>query len=276
MKETDFGEAIRSGRNALGMNQAALAEAVGVSRNTVAGWETGHSRPDLRTVPKLCRALDMSLEAFFGTETQRSSEENRLLQLFRSLEAPDREAMIWQMAALADGRKRQRKVSAPDIPCGKAKALPVSLPGIVTLHRSRLGVAAGVGTALADDPGDEILLLADRMTEAADEVIAVSGDSMEPTFFDGDLVLVKHTERIRPGEIGVFLVEDEGYIKEYREDGLHSHNPDYRTMQFTGEEHVRCIGRVLGKVEEAQIPNREQLKQMEEAREGRERGSNDE
>ncbi|MCR5297269.1 MAG: helix-turn-helix domain-containing protein, partial [Clostridiales bacterium] len=42
-----YGDVIKNRRTALGMNQAALADLVGVSRNTVAGWETGHSRPDL-------------------------------------------------------------------------------------------------------------------------------------------------------------------------------------------------------------------------------------
>ena len=46
-----YGEIIRIRRKALNMNQADLASRVGVSRNTVAGWETGHSRPDLDCLP---------------------------------------------------------------------------------------------------------------------------------------------------------------------------------------------------------------------------------
>ena len=88
------------------------------------------------------------------------------------------------------------------------------------------------------------------MTEAADEIIRVNGNSMEPTFTDGDMVLVKHTSGIRPGEIGVFICNDTGYIKEYRKDGLHSHNPAYKTITFTENEAVRCIGKVLGRVKE--------------------------
>ena len=65
---------------------------------------------------------------------------------------------------------------------------------------------------------------------------------------DGDYVLVRHAESVRPGEIGVFICGDTGYIKEYRKDGLHSHNPAYATITFTGGEGVRCIGKVLGRV----------------------------
>ena len=96
-------------------------------------------------------------------------------------------------------------------------------------------------------------------------MITVSGRSMEPTFMDGDRVLVEHTDRLRPGEIGIFLVDNEGYIKEYRADGLHSHNPDYGMIPLSGEETVRCVGRVIGKLKEEQIPNEEQLDMIEEA-----------
>ncbi len=88
---------------------------------------------------------------------------------------------------------------------------------------------------------------------------------MEPTFFDADRVLVQHTKELREGEIGIFLVENEGYIKEYRKDGLHSHNPEYRTMTFHEDQTVRCLGRVIGKLKEEQIPTREQMKLIGEA-----------
>lgn len=69
---------------------------------------------------------------------------------------------------------------------------------------------------------------------------------MEPTFHDGDDLLVEHTERLSPGEIGIFIISGEGYVKEYRLDGLHSHNPKYKTIHPSEEDEVRCVGRVLG------------------------------
>ena len=257
----DYGERIRQRRTALGINQAELAVRVGVSRNTVAGWETGHSRPDLNSLPALCAALKMSLNAFFGIERKRTAEENRLAEVFFALEAGDRESILWQMEALRDRRAEARR---------REEAVP--LPKTVTLFMNELGAAAGFGAALGEAQGEKTVLLADRDTERADEIIRVCGRSMEPTFYDGDRVLVQHTREIREGEIGIFLVDNEGYIKEYRKDGLHSHNPEYRTMTFHGEQTVRCIGRVIGKLREDQIPTPEQMKRVEEAaRAGKER-----
>lgn len=49
-------EQIKRGRNALGMSQADLAEAIWVSRNTVCNWETGQTTPDIQS-PVLMSAL---------------------------------------------------------------------------------------------------------------------------------------------------------------------------------------------------------------------------
>ena len=264
----DFGAMIRARITALGMNQARLAEETGVSRNAVAGWETGHSRPDLGTVPSLCKALGISIEAFFGEEADRSEEDRRLLKFFGMLDQRDREAILWQIEALAEGRKRQTAEERPQAKktAGRIRqADEFTVPRFVTVYASDLGAAAGFGAALDEAQGEEIHLLADDETERADEVITVSGRSMEPTFMDGDRVLVEHTDRLRPGEIGIFLVDNEGYIKEYRADGLHSHNPDYGMIPLSGEETVRCVGRVIGKLKEEQIPNEEQLDMIEEA-----------
>ena len=253
-----YGDRIRQRRVALGMNQAELAQRVGVSRNTVAGWETNHSRPDLNSLPVLCATLKISLNAFFGVARRRSEEEARVLELFFSLEEGDRECLTWQMEGLKERRAAQR---------AEERRYAASAPKTVTLFMNELGAAAGFGGDLGEAQGEKVTLLADRDTERADEVIMVCGRSMEPTFYDGDRVLVQHTREIREGEIGIFLVDQEVYIKEYRKDGLHSHNPEYRTMTFREDQAVRCIGRVIGKLREDQIPTPDQMKQIEQAEE---------
>ena len=249
-----YGDVIRVRRKALGMNQADLAARVNVSRNTVAGWETGHSRPDLDTVPLLCEALRISLARFFGRESGKGAEERRMLDLFRSLGEGDREVISWQMEALRDRRSAQEADQAE------------AAPKVVRLFRNDLGAAAGFGAALGEAQGEWVTVLADRETELADEIITVCGCSMEPVYQDGDQVLVQHTGHLRFGEVGVFLVENEGYIKEYQEDGLHSFNPEYKTMTFREDQTVRCLGRVIGKLKKTQLPSGRQLRMLDDNR----------
>ena len=246
-----YGERIRRRRTALGMKQEELAARVGVSRNTVAGWETGHSRPDLNTLPALCEALHISLDAFFGLEKRKSEREKEILGKFFRLEEQDREVIEWQMEALYDRREEKLRREAAE--------------RVIRIYASDLGAAAGFGAALGEEQGEEIYLLRDERTVQADEVITVCGDSMEPTFRDGDRVLVKHTKEMRPGEIGIFLVDNEGYIKEYQRDGLHSHNPAYRVMRFRQDQAVRIVGKVIGKVTEDEIPKERLIRLAEEA-----------
>ena len=52
------------------MTQEALAEQVGVSRQTVAKWEAGESVPDLKMAGKLAAALDVTLDDLAGTPMQ--------------------------------------------------------------------------------------------------------------------------------------------------------------------------------------------------------------
>ncbi len=84
-------------------------------------------------------------------------------------------------------------------------------------------------------------------TQQANYAIGVSGDSMEPEFFDGDIVLVKKTEHIRPGEVGIFQKGNEVYIKQCTETGLHSFNSVYPDMM--PDEEIYCLGKVIGKAE---------------------------
>ena len=86
------------------------------------------------------------------------------------------------------------------------------------------------------------------LKKGADYIIKVSGDSMQPTFEGGDKVYVKKTYELNYGDIGIFQRGNELFIKEYRKDGMISHNKKYKIIKDT--EDVIIVGKVLGKVEE--------------------------
>ena len=56
-------ENILATRQAVRLTQEQLAEAVGVSRQTVAKWESGETSPDLEHAASLATALDTTLDA---------------------------------------------------------------------------------------------------------------------------------------------------------------------------------------------------------------------
>lgn len=69
--------------------------------------------------------------------------------------------------------------------------------------------------------------------------IKVVGDSMYPKIEDGDIIQVLKQDSVDSGKIAVVLVDgEEGFVKKvvYGSDWieLHSFNPAYKTMRFTG------------------------------------------
>lgn len=81
--------------------------------------------------------------------------------------------------------------------------------------------------------------------------LLVHGDSMSPDIKDGDYALVHSQDYIESGQIGVCVVDDEGFIKkiEYGEDTLTlvSINPYYPPRKFEKYDmnNVHIIGRVI-------------------------------
>lgn len=65
-----IGENLQFLRKLRGLTQEALAERVGVSRQTIAKWETGESTPDIALAGELSRVLDVSLDDLASARLQ--------------------------------------------------------------------------------------------------------------------------------------------------------------------------------------------------------------
>lgn len=109
-------------------------------------------------------------------------------------------------------------------------------------------VSAGFGDILNDyEDSETVLVPLTEESRRADFVLRVHGDSMEPEFSDGDYVLVKHQDAIDPGEIGIFALNGEGYIKKLGNNALISLNEKYPEIPVTADDVSVCFGKVLGK-----------------------------
>ncbi len=107
-------------------------------------------------------------------------------------------------------------------------------------------VSAGLGSLALDNPPSKMLDIPTYIKEyfKANYAVDMRGDSMEPTFLDGSVLLVQITDQIQPGQIGIFYVDGEFFCKELGHDELISHNKKYPPIKLT--EDSKCMGRVVG------------------------------
>ena len=77
-------------------------------------------------------------------------------------------------------------------------------------------------------------------------LVTVTGDSMEPTYYSGDTLYIKQQPEIKVGEIGLFKINGNVFVKELAEEGLKSHNPKYPEIYFHDTDAIHCYGKVLG------------------------------
>lgn len=109
-------------------------------------------------------------------------------------------------------------------------------------------VSAGLGRVPDSEPIDFI-----SIPDTSGDVVAVkvSGDSMEPTFSNGDIVVIKKNVEVNVGEVGVFFLDEydgEGVVKRLKyKNGvyvLESDNPSYEDKEIGSDIIITC-GKVV-------------------------------
>lgn len=112
------------------------------------------------------------------------------------------------------------------------------------------GASAGTGNWLSDDvPVEWMTIPKTSLTEHADFMLKVRGDSMQPKFFDNDVLLIKKSPSILEGEIGIFILNGDSYVKQMGKGELISLNPAYKPIKLAEYDDIRCAGKVIGTVD---------------------------
>lgn len=232
------GEQIKKYRNIKGMTQQDIADALGESSGRVIyNWEKGIGRPDCDKLARLCDLLEVSADELIGCKSmaQRpTATEWGTLQKYRALDEHGKEVVDYMIDS---EYKRVATLSR------KPK------PRMLKMDYYTLPASAGTGNILDSDLAEELLVPESAEAEQADFVISVSGDSMEPTYHDGDKVFVEKCDSVDIGEVGIFVVNGDVYIKELGNQCLISHNEKYKPIRIGENDSVYCCGRVISIVE---------------------------
>lgn len=109
-------------------------------------------------------------------------------------------------------------------------------------------MSAGTGQQAGDEYPENYHLIKEP-PRGTSYIAPVSGNSMEPTYQSGDKLFIHACTEIRRGQIGVFFMDGQQWIKELGDGELISHNEKYDPIPV--REDIRCQGLVLGVCDES-------------------------
>ena len=112
-------------------------------------------------------------------------------------------------------------------------------------------VSAGTGNYLFDGPVTSCIIDNSKsVPDNADFGVMISGDSMEPLFHNGEVALIHHADTLSSGDIGIFSLNNNAYIKKFSlKNGiisLISLNTDYNPIGVTANDDFKIFGKVVG------------------------------
>ena len=236
-----IGSRIKEARMALNYTQSELAEALEITTGAVANYENEVSIPKPEILYKLMNVLKCDANYLYqdmynskNNDFIITSNEQSLIKKYRSLDGYGRKAIN---NLLEVEYERCNTVIEEDTPL------------YITKPYYAVGASAGNGEYLFDDLDKTSITLPDTpLNNKADLVIAVKGHSMEPTYYDGDKLLVKKQSELNIGEIGVFIINGESFVKELGKDRLISHNKQYQDIHCSDYDNMITVGKVIGSI----------------------------
>lgn len=111
-------------------------------------------------------------------------------------------------------------------------------------------VSAGGGVFILGNEGaSKIVVSESDWDDRVDYVISISGNSMEPDYYDGDKVMVSQRIEMQHGDVGIFVINGKAYIKEYGKKELISRNPNSENIKISEYDNIVCMGKVIGRLE---------------------------
>lgn len=250
-----IGYRIKEARENQGLTQTELGKIVGVTGSAITNYENETSHPKEPIMYKLIEALKVDANYLFQDCVKLPKEANDVtlaeyehIKKYRliSTQSPDGASVVDTVLdreyAIAE-KLREQKEQLEKVQRMNIEVSEELIPLRLWAYYGKIA-CAGTGFIFDDIPSDTV-----QAPDAnADFIIGVNGDSMEPDYSDGEKLYIKKVERINPGEVGIFTINNECFLKEYGKDGLVSRNKKYDDIP--GNEDVRLIGKVVGKVEE--------------------------
>ena len=261
----DYIERIKKLQNEKKITNDKLSELTGIPLGTLSKIMAGISdSPKLSNIVAIADVLGCSLDYIVSGKPDNhnnyflSDEEIDLVELYRKLDGHSRTIVtlvaqkeserVAEPATVAQKGTKQSKVAGAKILTGVRTPSVSAGLGKRSVLLYDFSVSAGTGVYLDDTQATEITIPDNEKTRVADFALRINGNSMEPKYHDGDILLVRHADSVDVGELGIFLLDGSGFFKVFGGDRLLSLNPDYGPILLKDFADVQCKGAVVGKL----------------------------
>lgn len=231
------------------LKQSHLADKLDIPRSSFNEYVRGNALPRPGNVQKIADyfgLLKSDIDPRFKTEKQEDID-NSIISQINTKVTKLHKTRQKKVLTFADKQLKEQELEVNN-------QNTVNEPQIIyyTYNYYDQPASAGTGQYLNDVQVEQIELPVDI---DADFVVPIYGDSMEPEYHSGDYVFVKLSVELSNGDIGVFELYGDAYIKELIIDDskayLHSFNTKkYKDIPIDADSDFRIIGEVVGKYRE--------------------------
>lgn len=239
-----IGYRIKEARENLGLTQTELGNIVGVTGSAITNYEKETSHPKEQIIYKLMEVLNVDANYLFQDAVKLPEKKNdvtlseyNMIKRYRALDQHGQDTVSYILNREAERVKQIEQITATVVevtdsdPHGR----------ILQYFHS---VSAGAGEVIFDDVYTERITVPDRpQYRRVAYAVKVNGHSMEPLYYDKDILLVEPACEVSVGEIGIFNVNGQAYVKKLGDGKLISLNKGYNDIPLTEES--LCMGRVV-------------------------------
>ena len=232
-------------RKEQGKTQTEFAEELGMPPNTYRNYEKGIREPDSDFWIAVAEKHKVSIDWLMGFSDDphrvKFAAPSAFEQKYRALDEHGKKLVDLVMEAETE-RVAESRQQTVVIDFG-------------TIRHYLSSPAAGPDGLISGEDYEDIPRTPD-MPKNADYCLTVSGDSMEPYIYDGQMIFIAEDLPVQPYEVGVWFFQGGTYVKQYspKEDGsgvvLLSANPARKDKNvFIPVEAIaglHCYGKVLG------------------------------
>ena len=223
-----FPAKLKALREAKQLTQEQLAGYLQISKSAISMYEQGNREPDFETLEAIADFFNADMNYLPGGK--------------HSLPIADWGAPTLTAYTKTTAVKQEGVCDILRIPLISPFAYDPE-PETEVFHISEQPAAAGTGVYLGPESFCEIHVNIHKLPHGAIFGIPVRGDSMEPRYKNGDIIIVSKDVPV-VGEIGVFTLGGQNFVKKLGDGVLLSLNGKYSPIPM--DETIRCNGKVVG------------------------------